>query len=586
MRQARWVLLACIVIAPVLTASCVESGLLYEPAPGRAGILIAYTSTPTASASRAVPDRARIIVSRSTGIIYDRTHDLPADSSEVRVRVDVELQQDSEPLTVVIELLEGTRVLSRGGQTIIAKKGETTVASILADRLDDNLTAGHGFMCYLSAEGEANCFGFNDAGQLGFGSNTGSSRPVPVSTNQRFVAIDAGGSFVCALTETGVAYCWGQNQAGQLGNGSQNSSSTPVAVSGNLRFTQLSAGYLYACGLTATQELYCWGTNQDGQLAIQGSTALTPTAAGGGRRFSYIHAGFSSTCGVSAGELYCWGFEYGHGIAQRNVPTLVAGGNNFERVVSGPTHSCTLNSAGAAHCWGATVYRYGQLGNNSLTGSLTPVAVSGGITFSAISVASANNIYAGHTCGIDVTGHAFCWGINYNYELGVVGGPICANAQIGPIPCMSTPSPVSGGHRFTTIVAGNQTSCGIVLSGELYCWGAGTFWLTGSASATPIAVGPPVTPPVPTTITLTLPRLTLAVGDSVIASATLNDQRGYAIPTSVAWTSSDTTRLTISYPVVTQTTMRAILHARARGGVVVTVTGPPGISTTANIVVN
>lgn len=578
-------LLMVATISPALFASCVESGLLYDPLPGRAGILIAYTNTPTSSASRAVPDRARINIRRSTGTVYDSTHTLPADSNAVRVRVDVELQQESEPLTLMIELLEGTRVLSRGSQTIIAKKGETTVASILADRLDDNLTAGHGFMCYLSAEGEANCFGFNEAGQLGFGSNIGSSRPVPVSTNQRFVAIDAGGSSVCALTESGEAYCWGQNQAGQLGNGLQNSSNVPVAVSGNLRFTQLSAGFLHACGLTVTQELYCWGTNQSGQLAISGSIALTPTAAGGGRRFSYIHAGFESTCGVSSGELYCWGNEFGHGTAQRNVPTLVPGGNNFERVVSGPTHSCALNSAGAAHCWGANIYRYGQLGNNSLTGSLTPVAVSGGITFSAISVASANNIYAGHTCGIDVTGQAFCWGINYNYELGVVGGPICTSAQIGAIPCMSTPTPVSGGHRFTTIVAGNQTSCGIVLSGELYCWGAGIFWLTGAASATPTAVGPPVTPPVPTNITLTVPRLTLAVGDTVTASATLNDQRGYAIPMGLGWTSSDTTRLTIG-PTGTQTVTRVILNARARGSVVITVTGPAGISTTANIVVN
>ena len=56
--------------------------------------------------------------------------------------------------------------------------------------------------------------------------------------------------------------------------------------------------------------------------------------------------------------------------------------------------------------------RYGQLGyvptvsSSSLTpsGRTTPVSVAGGTLFSQISAGYF------HTCGLNATGHAFCWG--------------------------------------------------------------------------------------------------------------------------------------------------------------------------------
>src|SRR5207237_1405942 len=65
-----------------------------------------------------------------------------------------------------------------------------------------------------------------------WGSINGSSNPVAVSmpTGVTFTAIAAGGYHSLALDSSGHAWAWGYNSSGQLGNGTTSSSSTPVPV--------------------------------------------------------------------------------------------------------------------------------------------------------------------------------------------------------------------------------------------------------------------------------------------------------------------------------------------------------------------
>jgi hypothetical protein len=44
--------------------------------------------------------------------------------------------------------------------------------------------------------------------------------------------VSAGLDYTCALVQDGTAQCWGDNAHGQLGNGSNVGSSLPVAVAG------------------------------------------------------------------------------------------------------------------------------------------------------------------------------------------------------------------------------------------------------------------------------------------------------------------------------------------------------------------
>jgi alpha-tubulin suppressor-like RCC1 family protein len=128
-------------------------------------------------------------------------------------------------------------------------------------------------------------------------------------------------------------------------------------------------------------------------------------------------------------------------------------------------HSCALDTMGAAYCWGAN--DAGQLGTGRFDAvpRTNPVKVSTGNTFVSLA--------AGHkyTCGLTDTGKAFCWGMNDVAQLG--------SAVAG----VSTPVPVSvaGGHAFTALAAGRRHACGLTTDGVAFCWGDGSFGLTGNA---------------------------------------------------------------------------------------------------------
>jgi alpha-tubulin suppressor-like RCC1 family protein len=78
----------------------------------------------------------------------------------------------------------------------------------------------------------------------------------------------------------------------------------------------------------------------------------------------------------------------------------------------------------------------------------------GDLVFSSVSAG------AYHTCALTVDGIAYCWGENRTGALG-------DGTLIGRL----VPTPVAGGHRFTSISAGEGT-CGITVTGHALCWGS------------------------------------------------------------------------------------------------------------------
>jgi alpha-tubulin suppressor-like RCC1 family protein len=122
------------------------------------------------------------------------------------------------------------------------------------------------------------CWGVNFSGELGNGGTANSDRPVLVSSTAAFVRVYAGGNatpsygyggYTCGVTASGGAYCWGYNAFGQLGDGTTTDHSTPMPVSlptGVSGFVTMSAGTNYTCAATASGDLYCWGYNGQGQF--------------------------------------------------------------------------------------------------------------------------------------------------------------------------------------------------------------------------------------------------------------------------------------------------------------------------------
>lgn len=146
----------------------------------------------------------------------------------------------------------------------------------------------------------------------------------------------------------------------------------------------------------------------------------------------------------------------------------------FASVSAGGNHTCGVATGGAAYCWGWDFN--GQLGNGSVTDDqITPAPVSGGLTFAMVSAGSE------HTCGVTTGGAAYCWGVGEGGQLG--------NGTTGDKP---TPAAVSGGLTFASVSADINHSCGVTTSGAGYCWGKGFNGQLGNGSLddhpTPVAV--------------------------------------------------------------------------------------------------
>jgi len=284
------------------------------------------------------------------------------------------------------------------------------------------------------------CWGGNDDGQIGDGSNVASVN-VPIMVFGSFTAVTVS-SHRCGITTGGDAYCWGNGFSGQLGDGTNANAGTPVLVSGGESWTAISAGGQHTCGIIANGDARCWGLNSQGQLGT-GAFNLgfnTPQAMNPVRTWTSISAGRAHSCGISTAPTplqYCWGNnlsgELGNGLAP--LPSAQASGIQgftFAQIDAGTrSHTCGIDDADVAHCWGAG--GAGQLGNGGTGDQLNPRAVS-----VLAAPATYNFLSAGsfHSCGIAAGGGAHCWGQDL---AGSLGNPAVVSTTT-PVP-VGAPSP-------------------------------------------------------------------------------------------------------------------------------------------------
>lgn len=158
------------------------------------------------------------------------------------------------------------------------------------------------------------------------------------------------GSFTtCGADRSGFAYCWEANPRGEMGNGTQDGSTTPQRVASDLEFLQVSAGIVQSCGIVTSGAGLCWGDDSFGQLGVLPSQlvercgaqrlpcATKPTPVFGRQQFTEISTGFGShTCGVTThGNLYCWGL----GASGQRGDGFVGGGASTPAKVLEPVNA-------------------------------------------------------------------------------------------------------------------------------------------------------------------------------------------------------------------------------------------------------
>jgi streptogramin lyase len=250
------------------------------------------------------------------------------------------------------------------------------------------IAAGAYFTCAL-ASGGVQCWGDNTYGELGNGGSSGSNVPVAVSgLSSGVTSIIAGAWHACALTATGAVECWGLNQYGELGDGTQNNSNVPVAVSGLSSPSSLAGGWYDTYAVADGGAVLAWGGNFFGELgngtSNTGGNLVPGPVSNLTSGVASVSGGIYFGCGLlSGGSIECWGDDsegqLGNGATNSSdVPVTVAGLSNVRALSVGfGSQACALTSAGGIACWGANYSGQLGIGTVTITTSDVPVNVAG-----------------------------------------------------------------------------------------------------------------------------------------------------------------------------------------------------------------
>ena len=161
------------------------------------------------------------------------------------------------------------------------------------------IAKGRGHSLALKSDGTVWAWGHNIYGQLGDGTTTTRTTPVPVVSLSNVVAIACGIWHSLALKSDGTVWAWGWNALGQLGDGTTTTSYTPVQVSGLSLGAAIAGGQAYSIALKSDGTVWTWGSNANGELGTgTGTDSRTPVQVSGLSSPSDIYGG-----GYHAGTL-------------------------------------------------------------------------------------------------------------------------------------------------------------------------------------------------------------------------------------------------------------------------------------------
>ncbi|MDC0056496.1 hypothetical protein OAJ94_05540, partial [Deltaproteobacteria bacterium] len=310
------------------------------------------------------------------------------------------------------------------------------------------VSAAYGYSCAIVDNGsnEAYCWGKGDNGELGNGNLSSSNVPgnkVVLPSGANPVYISSSDDHSCVVSDDGDIYCWGQNNYGQLGNGSQGGySSIPTIVNSGVDFKSVSAGYEYSCAISTDGGLYCWGNNNHGQLGDgtynQRTSPVQITSGPTSSIWKEVAVSESHTCAISSSDkIYCWGLNHdgqlGDGTTvDANNPQLVnmpAGTTAVSVSVGSLSFTCGVLENHSTYCWGRN--SRGYLGDGSWQDSHTPIAIDLPSGSEVVEISSGRE----HSCILLTNDQIMCWGFGNGGALGT------GNYDDSP-----SPKYVVGGH--------------------------------------------------------------------------------------------------------------------------------------------
>ena len=378
-----------------------------------------------------------------------------------------------------------------------------------------DIAAGAYHTCAILDNGDVSCWGFGGSGRLGYGNNDnigdnetpGSAGAVDLGAGRTATSITAGFEHTCAILDNGDVSCWGIGLNGKLGYGNTNSigddetpgSAGAVNLGAGRTATSITAGSYHTCAILDNGEVRCWGLGSSGRLGYGNTDSIgddeTPASAGAvnlgaGRTATSITAGSTHTCAVlDNGEVSCWGSggfgRLGYGntntIGDDETPASagavnLGAGRTASSITAGNNHTCAILDNGEVSCWGSGTFGQPGYGNTDTIGDNETPGSAGAVNLGAGRTATSITAGSYHTCAILDNSELSCWGWGGNGRLGYGNTD---NIGDDETPASAGAVNLGAGRTATSIAAGFEHTCAILDSGEVNCWGSGTYGQPG-----------------------------------------------------------------------------------------------------------
>ncbi|MGZ6479213.1 MAG: RCC1 domain-containing protein [Bdellovibrionales bacterium] len=288
---------------------------------------------------------------------------------------------------------------------------------------------------------------------------------------------------VCITMTNNLSYCWGQNSSGQSsGDGSVSTGNSPIlktvlGLASDPSPIKLSGADTSICALYADGRVLCWGNDFYKNISWFDMFQVSVHEAiqsilGTGVTAIDVAAASRHTCVIlPTGVVRCKGNglegELGDGLGTNSTTLVTVSGLPSAAVSVSANYSgaCTLLATGAVYCWGQNAN--GEVGNGNI-GTMYKSATATSLVSGVTKISSGGF----HNCALKSDGTVFCWGSNTYGQLGL---PLTTAMT-------STPTLVTLPSAATALSLSARTSCALLTTGDVYCWGRNNYGQLGDGT--------------------------------------------------------------------------------------------------------
>jgi hypothetical protein len=335
----------------------------------------------------------------------------------------------------------------------------TTLGSDADDRSE-------GF-CALLDDGTVACWGANGAGQLGRGDAAGtldSAVAARVVGLTNVTALD----HTCALDTAGAVWCWGTGPFLRADAGSTVTTERAPVKLELPSATAVGLGYSTACAVVGGG-VVCWGSNADAQVepltnGVEDKVVPKAIPLPSGPPVRVLAVGRATFALREDGTLVTWGGNPPIGRVSPLFPdpyaeAIALGGIATTDLVY--DNACAT-ARGTGYCWGARIRpNQGSVIDRALPEPvLTPEPIVQ-IATTRTHALEGGDFQRYRWCASAVSGVVYCWGLNDSGQ----AGDGKQNYAFDAVKVEGLPAPVA------QVKTTSSTTCALATNGKVFCWG-------------------------------------------------------------------------------------------------------------------